>query len=97
MRPYNAKLWGKNLARMAVDWTGERIAAPKGIEQRFDQTSGVRSPLQADTDIAYPARGGFRRNLSRAQPGSSICALAGLSFGSPIWFHIRCKPIWERC
>jgi protoporphyrinogen oxidase len=59
LRPYNAKLWGKDLARMSADWTGERLAAPAGTRQRFDEKGGVRLPLQADTSVGYPARGGF--------------------------------------
>ena len=59
LRPYNAKLWGANLARMSVDWTTERLAVPAGSEQRFDEKSGVRLPLQSDTTVAYPARGGY--------------------------------------
>jgi protoporphyrinogen oxidase len=68
MRPYNTKLWGNNLARMSADWTDERVAAPKGTKQRFNEKDGLRSPLQADTDIAYPASGGYDeifRALSR--------------------------------
>lgn len=59
LRPYNAKLWGADLARMSADWTSERVAAPAGTEQRFKDDGGVRLPLEADTTIAYPARGGY--------------------------------------
>jgi protoporphyrinogen oxidase len=59
LRPYNAKLWGADLARMSTDWTGERVAAPAGAEQRFVEQGGLRLPLQADTTVAYPARGGY--------------------------------------
>jgi protoporphyrinogen oxidase len=44
---------------MSADWTGERVAAPRGSEERFVEDGGKRTPLQADTTIAYPARGGF--------------------------------------
>jgi protoporphyrinogen oxidase len=59
LRPYNAKLWGADLARMSADWTIERVAAPAGTEQRFLEKGGLRLPLQADTTVAYPARGGY--------------------------------------
>jgi len=59
LRPYNAKLWGADLARMSADWASERVAAPTGTEQRFMDEGSVRLPLQADTTIAYPARGGY--------------------------------------
>ena len=59
LRPYNTKLWGTDLARMSADWVTERLAAPAGTEQRFDEKGGVRLPLQADTTVAYPTHGGF--------------------------------------
>ncbi len=57
--PYNRKLWGTDLKRLAADWVGERVAAPEGAQERFAERGGKRSPLQADTSVAYPARGGF--------------------------------------
>ena len=68
LRPYNTKLWGADLKRMSADWTSERVAAPAGTAQRFKQDGSVRLPLQADTTIAYPAKGGFGeifRSLAR--------------------------------
>lgn len=59
LRPYNVKLWGDDLARLSARWTEQRVAAPAGAEQRFDHSGGVRAPLQKDTTVAYPARGGF--------------------------------------
>ena len=59
MLPYNRKLWGRDLKRMAADWTSERVAAPEGIKEKFDLTGGKRKPLQADTKVGYPAKGGF--------------------------------------
>jgi UDP-galactopyranose mutase len=59
MLPYNRKLWGRDLKRMAADWTNERVAAPEGIKEKFDLTGGKRKPLQADTKVGYPAKGGF--------------------------------------
>jgi UDP-galactopyranose mutase len=57
--PYNRKLWGAGLARLAADWVGERVAAPEGVHEVFDERGGKRKPLQPDTRVAYPARGGF--------------------------------------
>lgn len=59
MLPYNRKLWGRDLSRMAADWTASRVAAPEGVKEKFDLTGGKRKPLQADTEVAYPAKGGF--------------------------------------
>jgi protoporphyrinogen oxidase len=67
LRPYNEKLWGANLARLAAEWVGERVAAPEGVEETFDERGGKRKPLQPGTRVAYPARGGF---------GSIMTALA---------------------
>ena len=71
LRPYNMKLWGANLKRMSADWTSERVAAPAGTTQSFKDDGSVRLPLQADTQIAYPAHGGFGeifRCLARGLP-----------------------------
>ncbi|MEY4543950.1 MAG: hypothetical protein RL685_145 [Pseudomonadota bacterium] len=59
MLPYNRKLWGQDLMRLAADWVGERVAAPEGVQETFDETGGKRKPLQPETRVAYPARGGF--------------------------------------
>ena len=59
MFPYNQKLWGMDLKRLATDWVGERVAAPEGIQEKFLAKGGKRKPLQAGTMVAYPARGGF--------------------------------------
>ena len=59
MLPYNRKLWGRDLKRLASDWTGQRVAAPEGVKENFDTKGGVRKPLQGNTKVAYPAKGGF--------------------------------------
>ena len=59
MLPYNRKLWGRDLKRMAADWTSSRVAAPEGIKEKFEFKGGKRKPLQSDTKVAYPAKGGF--------------------------------------
>lgn len=56
--PLNRKQWGA-LDRLAVNWVSERVAAPKGEGEQFARTGGQRTPLQSDTLVAYPARGGF--------------------------------------
>ena len=59
MFPYNQKLWGIDLKRLATDWVEERVAAPEGLQEKFLTTGGKRKPLQPETMVAYPARGGF--------------------------------------
>lgn len=59
MLPYNRKLWGRDLKRLSANWTGERVAAPEGVKETFNTEGGQRKPLQDDTHVAYPARGGF--------------------------------------
>lgn len=79
MLPYNRKLWGDDLSSLSADWTGERVAAASSNSQAFSQTSGKRKPLQANTKIAYPARGGFgeifnalAQQVSRSEIGVEI-------------------------
>lgn len=59
MLPYNQKLWGRDLKRLATDWTSQRVAAPEGEKEAFDQKGGQRKPLQGNTKVGYPAKGGF--------------------------------------
>jgi UDP-galactopyranose mutase len=59
LRPYNRKLWKTDLSELAVDWVGERVAAPEGQGNSFAKDGGKRTPLASDTTVAYPARGGF--------------------------------------
>ena len=59
MLPYNRKLWGRDLKRLAADWTKERVAAPSGVRESFKTSGGSRKPLQSDTKVGYPAKGGF--------------------------------------
>lgn len=55
--PYNRKLWGQDLTRLDWRWAGERVAGADGGGGRT--AAGARTPLAADTTVAYPARGGF--------------------------------------
>jgi UDP-galactopyranose mutase len=59
MLPYNEKLWARDLVNLDAKWVGERVAAPEGVKEKFDLESGERKPLQSDTVVAYPAKGGF--------------------------------------
>ncbi|MCB9252290.1 MAG: FAD-dependent oxidoreductase [Flavobacteriales bacterium] len=59
MNPYNEKLWARDLTKLDAKWVGERVAAPEGIKEKFDLEGGKRKPLQADTVVGYPAKGGF--------------------------------------
>jgi protoporphyrinogen oxidase len=86
MKPYNRKLWGADLARMATDWTAERVASPAGTAERFGTDGGRRLPLQDDTRVAYPATGGFgeifvalAKRLPRLHLGGDIAAIDPLA------------------
>jgi protoporphyrinogen oxidase len=71
MLPYNRKLWARDIKAISCEWTAERIAAPKGDRETFKEAGGKRSPLQADTRVGYPLRGGFQeifRGLARHVP-----------------------------
>ena len=57
MLPYNRKLWGANLRRMSCDWVAQRIAGA-GAEPDAD-AAPMRRPLMPDSEVAYPAEGGF--------------------------------------
>lgn len=77
--PYNRKLWGRDLKGLSSDWVTQRVAAPEGVVQEFALSGGERKPLQSDSVVAYPARGGY---------GEIIRALAGkvkkLQFGTKV-------------
>jgi protoporphyrinogen oxidase len=71
MLPYNRKLWARDLKRLACDWTSERVSGSKGETERFETSGGQRKPLQPDTVVAYPAKGGFEeiyRAMARRLP-----------------------------
>jgi protoporphyrinogen oxidase len=86
LRPYNEKLWGGDLTRLSADWTGERIAGarpwPPGAPERFSRKGGTRTPLQADTTVAYPSQGGYGEifralagRVSRLRLGESVAGI----------------------
>jgi protoporphyrinogen oxidase len=78
LRPYNEKLWGRDLTRLDTAWTAERVAGAAGTAAPA-QSDAVRTPLQSDTRIAYPAHGGFGE-IYRAL----AARLPNLSFGETI-------------
>jgi protoporphyrinogen oxidase len=59
MLPYNRKLWARDIKQVSCEWTSERVAAPKGEKEQFDITGGKRKPLQPNTYVGYPPKGGF--------------------------------------
>jgi protoporphyrinogen oxidase len=58
LRPYNEKLWGRDLTRLDPAWASERVAGATRTAAPAGE-GAARTPLQPDTRIAYPARGGF--------------------------------------
>ena len=59
MLPYNRKLWARDIKKISCEWVSERVAAPKGEQEKFDTSGGKRKPLQSDTNVGYPRQGGF--------------------------------------
>ena len=57
LRPYNEKLWGRDLTRLEAAWTSERVAPSSSGQSMGD--GGKRAPLRSGERVAYPARGGF--------------------------------------
>lgn len=83
MLPYNRKLWGRDLKRLSSNWTAERVASPEGVKEQFETTGGKRTPLQSDTEVAYPAKGGF----------GEIFKALGKNLGSSVEFGASAKSI----
>jgi UDP-galactopyranose mutase len=59
LKPYNQKLWGADLKRLSADWVQERIPGAAGVEHKLSTRDRKRAPLQSNSVVAYPARGGF--------------------------------------
>lgn len=53
--PYNRKLWARDLRGIGAEWVGERVA---GAPARQD-AEPRRAPLASDSEVGYPADGGF--------------------------------------
>lgn len=61
MRPYNRKLWARDLSSMDTDWVAERVVGGEGKAGAAPK----RVPLSSDAMVGYPASGGFVE-ISRA-------------------------------
>lgn len=59
MLPYNRKLWARDVKNISIEWTSERVAGPKGSQEKFETQGGQRKPLQPDTWVGYPQYGGY--------------------------------------
>jgi len=68
MLPYNRKLWARDLRRISCEWTSQRVAGPKGTNEHFQTTGGTRKPLQSDTAVGYPLKGGFEEIYKAFEP-----------------------------
>lgn len=53
--PYNRKLWARDLAGIGSEWTGERVAGAPAHRDAQPR----RAPLARDSEVGYPAMGGF--------------------------------------
>jgi UDP-galactopyranose mutase len=82
MLPYNRKLWARDIKQISCEWTSERVAAPKGEHETFDNTGGQRKPLQANTKVGYPRQGGYEEIYK-----SFVSHIPGIELNSPI-IHI---------
>ena len=83
MLPYNRKLWARDIKQITCEWTSERVASPKGEDQRFETSGEKRKPLQADTQVGYPRQGGFEEIYK-----SFVKHLPGVELNSPV-VHIE--------
>lgn len=79
MLPYNRKLWARDISTISCEWTSERVAGAKGESEKFDLSGGKRKPLQSDTRVGYPPKGGFEeiflalsKNLADVRTGKEI-------------------------
>ena len=59
MLPYNSKQWACDLRDMSCEWVIERVATDTGDDTGAIAARRARRPLQADSRVAYPAKGGF--------------------------------------
>lgn len=57
--PYNRKLWARDLRGLSADWIPERVCGADTRAETPAADAGARRPLEEDTVVAYPARGGF--------------------------------------
>jgi protoporphyrinogen oxidase len=59
MLPYNRKLWACDLKDMDCEWVIERVVTDSGGNRGTPAAHPARRPLQSDSQVAYPAKGGF--------------------------------------
>lgn len=77
MLPYNRKLWGRKLAQISCEWAAKRVAAPTGESE--SSSSAGRKPLQSDTQVGYPCKGGYEELFK-----SFVPHLPGLELSSTV-------------
>lgn len=63
MLPYNRKLWGGPLSRIGCEWLQQRVVGAEG-----GADTGQRQPLNSDSEVAYPAEGGFEEIFKSLVP-----------------------------
>ncbi len=59
MLPYNSKQWACELKDMSCEWVKERVVTDTGDGGGAIHAKPARQPLQSDSRVAYPAKGGF--------------------------------------
>lgn len=59
MLPYNSKQWACELKDMSCEWVIERVVTDTGDDGGAIPAKRARRPLQSDSRVAYPAKGGF--------------------------------------
>ena len=59
MLPYNSKQWACDLKDMSCEWVIERVVTDAVGHGGATTSDPVRRPLQSDSRVAYPAKGGF--------------------------------------
>jgi protoporphyrinogen oxidase len=59
MLPYNRKLWACDLQDLGCEWVIERVATDTSGNGGATAAKPARRPLQSDSRVAYPAKGGF--------------------------------------
>lgn len=82
MLPYNRKLWAHDIRQVSCEWTSQRVAAPKGETERFETQGGKRKPLQPDTHVGYPQKGGYEEIFKRF-----VSLVPAIELNSPV-LHI---------
>jgi UDP-galactopyranose mutase len=95
MLPYNRKLWACDIKMLSCEWTGQRVAEPKGSasEVKFKTTGGGgdRKPLQSDSTVGYPTQGGFEEIfISMAKQAGRIEYCADVAYVDPLAKMVHC-------